>query len=130
LWILGNKINETLTSNSVADIGKVKPAFSWGRWVPRLLHRHTLDDDSDACKEGEHRRDEKAAPDNPNMNLVSYDAKKESPHGCFADANDHETSNLAEELIFNGSVIDCCITDIGVQLSQAVVCAYGDEDSV
>lgn len=64
------------------------------------------------------------------MNLVSHDAKKESSHGCFADADDHETSHLAEKLILNSSVIDFCITDSGVQLSQAIVCADGDEDRV
>lgn len=64
------------------------------------------------------------------MNLVSHDAKKESSHGCFADADDHEPSDLAEELILNSSVIDCWITDSGVQLSQAIVSANGDKDRV
>lgn len=119
-----------LTPNSVANIGKVKPAFSWSGWVPSFLNRHTLNDNSDAGKECKDCCNEKTAPNHPNMNLISHDAKKESSHGCFANANDHKTSHLAEELILDRSVIDFWIADSGVQLAQAVVCAYSDEDSV
>jgi hypothetical protein len=64
------------------------------------------------------------------MNLVSHDAKKESSHGCFTDTNDHETSYLAEELVLHRSEVDGWITDGNVQLAQAVVRSYGDEDSI
>lgn len=104
--------------------------MTWRCGVPGFFNRYTLHYHSDASKKSDDGRDCKASPDNPNLDLVSYDPEEKDTDGALSHPNDHDTSNLTEELIFDRSEVYDRIPHFGEQSPQTVDGPYGDEDSV
>jgi len=81
-------------------------------WVPRLLNWNTLHYDSNAGEKRNESSDRKAAPDNPDLDLIPHNPKKKYADSCLAHTDDHDSSYLAEELILDGCEVYDWITDL------------------
>lgn len=104
--------------------------MSRGSGVPRFLDGDTLYYDSDTGEESDDSSDCEATPDNPDLDFVSDNPKQKHTNSTLSHPDDHNTSNLTEELIFNSGKIYDWITDFGKQSSQAIDARRGNEGSV
>lgn len=101
-----------------------------GHWVPRLLDGYTLYDDGDTGKQCNQDGDCKTAPDDPNLDCVAHNTEKEHADSTFSHTNNHDSSNLAEKLIFDGCEVYGRVTNFREQSAQAVGTRYGHKNSV
>lgn len=106
-----------LTSNSEANLRKVEPACSFDSWIPSLLHRQALYYDSDAGEQCDENGSRKEPPNEPNLDLISHNSKKEDANGTFANTDYHKTSHLAKHFVLDSCEVDGWITDLCVQSS-------------
>ena len=106
-----------LTSNSQANLGKIKPTISLHSWIPGLLNWDTLYHNSDAGEYCDDRSSHDEKPDDSDLDLVPYDAKKEKTDRNLANTNDHDSGHLAEHFILDRHVVGICTTDCIEQLS-------------
>lgn len=120
----------TLTSNSQADLGEIKPACPRKSGVPCFLNWNTLNDNGDASEEGDEDGPRHEGPDENCLYLISYDPEKKDANGAFPYTNDHEPGHLAEDFIFESGPINFSIANVSEKSSETVGCRHGDEDGV
>lgn len=104
--------------------------MAWRCGVPGFFDRNALHNHSDASKKSDDSCDCKASPDNPNLDFASYDPEEKDTDGTLSHPDDHDTSNLAEELILDRCEVYDRISHFGEQSPQTVDGPHGDEDSV
>lgn len=119
-----------LTSDSIANFRKVKPAMTWCCGIPGFLNWNALHDDSNAGKKRDDGGDCKTSPDNPNLDLVSHDSEEEDTNGTLSHPDDHDSSDLTEELIFDRCEVYDRITHFSKQPPQTIDSPHGNEGSV
>lgn len=117
----------TLTSDSQTDLGEIQPALSIDCGIPSLLNWYALYNDCDAGKERDENSTRQESPDEPYLNLVAHDSEKEDTNGALAHADDHNTSYLAENFIFDSLPIYIGITHVSEQTAETISRRYSDK---
>lgn len=107
-----HEVDCALTSNKEAQLCEVQPAMAWDHLIPCTLNRQTLYDDRDARECRHECCYPNEEPDGPDLDLVSHDSKQENRNGAFAEPDGGHTSDLTENLPFNGREIGHGITHI------------------
>lgn len=84
----------------------------WQSWIPSLLDRNTLYDDTNAGKQGDYSGRYNEKPENTDLDLASDDSEEEDADGDLAHADNHKTGHLTENFPLDGREVNCWITNL------------------
>lgn len=104
--------------------------MSWGRIVPCFLDRDALNNDYNACKEGDEDGSSEEGPDEDDLYRVSHNSQEEYTDGQLAHPNDHDTGGLTEDFIFDSFEVNRGIVDVQEKSSESVSCRVADEGGI
>lgn len=106
-----------LTSNTIANLGKINPASPLHSRVPALLNRYALHDNTGAGERRDENSDDQTNPDDPDLDPTAHDSKQKHAHGHFANPYKRDPGYLAEQFILGCFEVCVQVTNSSAQSS-------------